>query len=69
MQEFDINEAAQGSYGISIPELLKNMEVLNSEFQKIAGRMDVILRSMPGVLCGLKGAEQDRIPPVSEYNV
>ena len=66
LQEFDINEAAQGSYGISIPELLKNMEVLNSEFQKIAGRMDVILRSMPGVLCGLKGAEPDGKPPVSE---
>lgn len=66
LQEFDINEAAQGSYGISIPELLKNMEVLNSEFQKIAGHMDVILRSMPGVLCGLNGAELDGKTPVSE---
>ena len=66
LQEIDINDMAQGSYDVSIPELLKNMEVLNSEFQKSAGRMDVILRSMPGILCGLKGEGQDGKPPVSE---
>lgn len=66
LQEFDINDAAQISYEISIPELLKNMEVLNRELQKSAGRMDVILRSMPGILCGLKGEGQDGEPPVSE---
>ena len=66
LQEFDINDATQISYEISIPELLKNMEVLNRELQKSAGRMDVILRSMPGILCGLKGGGQDGEPPVSE---
>lgn len=66
LQEFDINDAAQISYEISIPELLKNMEVFNRELQKSAGRMDVILRSMPGILCGLKGEGQDGEPPVSE---
>ena len=37
LQEFDINEAAQSSYGVSVPELLKNIEVLNSELQKGVG--------------------------------
>lgn len=58
LREFDINEAAQSSYGASIPELLKNMEVLNREFQKSAERTDVILRSMPGIFSRLKGEGQ-----------
>lgn len=55
LQKFDINNAAQSCYEINIPKLLKNMEILNRKLQKSVGRMDVILRSMLGILCGLKG--------------
>ncbi len=63
LQEFDINEAAQSSYGVSVPELLKNIEVLNSELQKSTEKMDVILRSMPGVITCLKGENKAGILP------
>lgn len=65
LREFEINEAAQSSYGASIPELLKNMEVLNMEFQKSAERADVILRSMPGIFSRLKGEGQGGDLPAS----
>lgn len=55
LEEFDINETAQVCYDASIPELLKNMEVLNRELKKSTERMDVIFRSMPGVFSSLEG--------------
>lgn len=55
LEESDINETAKVCYDASIPELLKNMEVLNRELSKSAERLDVILRSMPGVFSSLEG--------------
>ena len=50
----DINDAAQSCYDFSIPELMKNMEVLNSELQKGAKKLDAVFRSMPSVFSRLK---------------
>lgn len=45
----EINDASQTCYAICIPNLLKNMEVLNKEYQKSAERLEVIFQSLLGV--------------------
>lgn len=50
LREIQINDSAGSCYDGCIPELLKNIEVLNSECQKWAERLDVIYRSFSGIL-------------------
>lgn len=60
LADIDINDAAQSCYDFSIPELMKNMEVLNSELQKGTGKLDAILQSMPSVFSRLKDKQPIR---------
>ena len=48
--ETEINDITESYYDFCIPELLKNIKVLNREFQKSAERLDVIFQSLSGVL-------------------
>lgn len=66
LEDVDINDVACGCYDISIPELMKNMEVLNNELQKGAQKMDAIFRAMPSVFRGLKGEPSSRDGLVSD---
>ena len=66
LEDVDINDMAQSCYDISIPELMKNMEVLNSELQKGAQKLDAILRSIPSVFSRLKNEPSIRGGAVSE---
>lgn len=50
LRKIQINDAVQSCYDECIPELLKNIEVLNSECQKWAEKLDVIYQSFSGVL-------------------
>ena len=66
LADIDINDAAQSCYDFSIPELMKNMEVLNSELQKGAQKMDAIFRAMLSVFRGLKDEPSNRDGLVSD---
>lgn len=46
----EIGDASQACYAICIPRLLKNMELLNKEYQKSAERLEVIFQSLSRVL-------------------
>lgn len=54
LHELDINEALQSSYETSIPRLLENIEILNSEFQRWGKELDVLFQSLSGILDRLK---------------
>lgn len=54
LQEFDMSEAAKKDYDACIPELLRNMEVLNRECEKNMGKLEVIFKSLSGILNGLQ---------------
>lgn len=45
----EINDASQTCYAICIPNLLKNMEVLNKEYQRSAEKLEIIFQSLSGV--------------------
>ena len=46
----EISDKKQTCYILCIPRLLKNMEVLNKEYQRSAERLEVIFPSLLGVL-------------------
>lgn len=46
----EIGDASQTCYALCMPRLLKNMELLNKEYQKSAERLEVILQSLSGIL-------------------
>lgn len=46
----EISDASQTCYALCIPRLLKNMELLNKEYQKSAERLEIIFQSLSGVL-------------------
>lgn len=50
LRKIQINDAVGSCYAECIPILLKNIEVLNSECQKWAEKLDVIYQSFSGVL-------------------
>lgn len=54
LRDVDINDAVEKDYGDCIPKLLKNMEVLIREYQKSAGRIEVIFKALSGILTGLQ---------------
>lgn len=54
LQEFDMSEAVEKDYDECIPELLRNMEVLNREYHKNMNKLDVIFKSLSGILAGLQ---------------
>lgn len=54
LQEFDMNEAVEKDYDACIPELLRNMEVLNRECQNNMGKLEVIFKALSGILTGLQ---------------
>lgn len=54
LQEFDMSEAVEKDYDACIPDLLRNMEVLNRECQKNMGKLEVIFKSLSGILTGLQ---------------
>lgn len=46
----EISDATQTCYILCIPRLLKNMEVLNKEYQRSAEKLEIIFQSLSGVL-------------------
>ena len=50
LERIDINDAVFSCYDRCIPKLLKNVEILNDEYQKSAKRLNVIFRCLSGIL-------------------
>ncbi|MCI8373595.1 MAG: hypothetical protein HFI75_14620 [Lachnospiraceae bacterium] len=50
IKEIDMEDAEQKDYSACIPELLSNIEVLNSEMQKSAGMLDTIFQALSNIL-------------------
>lgn len=54
LQEFDMSEAVEKDYDACIPDLLRNMEVLNRECQNNMGKLEIIFKALSGILTGLQ---------------
>lgn len=54
LQEFDMSEAVEKDYNACIPDLLRNMKILNDECQKNMGKLEVIFKALSGILTGLQ---------------
>lgn len=54
LRDININDAVEKNYEDCIPKLLENMEVLNIECQKSAGKIEIIFKALSGILITLQ---------------